>query len=99
MIRKTLTSLTLGLALVLSASNLFAQASESIEPFKVGKFAADDTPFVGLVVRDDSLIVDLVAANRAMQLQPQYARLDMPNTMLGLIEQYEYGLKAESTKS
>ena len=28
-----------------------------------------------------------------MQLQPQYARLDMPNTMLGLIEQYEYGLK------
>ncbi len=93
MIRKTLTSLALGLALVLSASNLFAQASESIEPFKVGTFAADDTPFVGLVVRDDSLIVDLVAANRAMQLQPQYARLDMPNTMLGLIEQYEYGLK------
>ena len=93
MIRKTLTSLALGLALVLSASNLFAQASESIEPFKVGTFATDDTPFVGLVVRDDSLIVDLVAANRAMQLQPQYARLDMPNTMLGLIEQYEYGLK------
>lgn len=95
MMRKTLASLALGFALVIAAgpSNLFAQASESAEPFKVGTFAVNDTPFVGLVVRDDSLIVDLVAANRAMQLQPQYARLDIPNTMLGLIEQYEYGLK------
>jgi len=83
----------LGLALVISASNLFAQATESVEPFKVGTFAVNDAPFVGLVVRDDSLIVDLVAANRAMQLQPRYASINMPNTMLGLIEQYEYGLK------
>ena len=95
MTRKTLASLALGMALVIAAapSNVFAQASESVEPFKVGTFAVNDMPFVGLVVRDDSLIVDLVAANRAMQLQPQYARLDIPNTMLGLIEQYEYGLK------
>ncbi|MDD9891712.1 MAG: fumarylacetoacetate hydrolase family protein [Gammaproteobacteria bacterium] len=93
MIRKTLSSLMLGMALVISASNLFAQAAESVEPFKVGTFAVNDAPFVGLVVRDDSLIVDLVAANRAMQLQPRYASIDMPNTMLGLIEQYEYGLK------
>ncbi len=93
MIRKNLSSLMLGLALVISASNLFAQATESVEPFKVGTFAVNDAPFVGLVVRDDSLIVDLVAANRAMQLQPRYASINMPNTMLGLIEQYEYGLK------
>lgn len=95
MIRRSLVSLTLGVALVFAtgASNLYAQAMESVEPFKVGTFAVDDTPFVGLVVRDDSLIVDLVAANRAMQRAPQYANINMPDTMLGLIEQYEYGMK------
>ena len=53
----------------------------------------DYEQFVGLVMRDDSLIVDLAAANRALELMPQYASIDMPNDMLGLIEQYEYGLK------
>ena len=69
------------------------QASESVEPYKVGTFAVNDAPFVGLVMRDDSLIVDLSAANRAMQLAPQFSKMDMPEDMLGLIEQYEYGLK------
>ncbi|NKB35331.1 MAG: hypothetical protein GKR91_19710 [Pseudomonadales bacterium] len=95
MIRKTLASLTLGLALVFAAgsAHVYGQASESVEPFKVGTFAVEDVPFVGLVVRDDSLIVDLVAANRAMELLPRYANLTIPGDMLGLIEQYEYGLK------
>ena len=44
-------------------------------------------------MRDDQLIVELTAANRAMELQPQYASMLMPADMLGLIEQYEYGLK------
>jgi 2-keto-4-pentenoate hydratase/2-oxohepta-3-ene-1,7-dioic acid hydratase in catechol pathway len=42
---------------------------------------------------DDQLIVELEAANRAMELSPQYSKIDMPEDMLGLIEQYEYGLK------
>ena len=66
---------------------------ESVEPFKVGTFAINDIPTVGLVVRDDQLVVDLAAANRAMELLPQYSPLSMPVDMLGLIEQYEYGLK------
>ncbi len=95
MIRKSLISLTLGTALVLmtSVSSVFAQDMESVEPFKVGTFAINDVPTVGLVVRDDSLIVELEAANRAMELRPQYAKMAMPEDMLGLIEQYEYGLK------
>ena len=95
MIRKNLISLTLGTALVLmtSVSSVFAQDMESVEPFKVGTFAINDVPTVGLVVRDDSLIVELEAANRAMELRPQYAKMAMPEDMLGLIEQYEYGLK------
>ncbi len=95
MIRKSLISLTLGTALVLmtSVASVFAQDMESVEPFKVGTFAINDLPTVGLVVRDDSLIVELEAANRAMELRPQYAKMAMPEDILGLIEQYEYGLK------
>ena len=70
-----------------------AQAMESAEPFKVGTFAINDIPTVGLVMRDDALVVDLNAANRTMQLLPQYSHLDMPVDMIGLIERYEYGLK------
>ena len=95
MIRRYLVSLTLSAALALfaSAGSVYAQDTESVEPFKVGTFAIDDVPTVGLVMRDDQLIVELTAANRAMELLPQYASMLMPADMLGLIEQYEYGLK------
>ena len=95
MIRRNVVSLTLSAALALfaSAGSAYAQDAESVEPFKVGTFAIDDVPTVGLVMRDDQLIVELTAANRAMELLPQYASMLMPADMLGLIEQYEYGLK------
>ena len=95
MIRRNLVSLTLSAALALfaSAGSVDAQDAESVEPFKVGTFAIDDVPTVGLVMRDDQLIVELTTANRAMELLPQYASMLMPADMLGLIEQYEYGLK------
>ena len=95
MIRRNLVSLTLSaaLALLASAGSVFAQDAESVDPLKVGTFAIDDVPTVGLVTRDGQLIVELTAANRAMELQPQYASMLMPADMLGLIEQYEYGLK------
>jgi 2-keto-4-pentenoate hydratase/2-oxohepta-3-ene-1,7-dioic acid hydratase in catechol pathway len=66
---------------------------EPAEPYKVGTFAVGYEQFVGLVMRDDSTIVDLVEANKAMELMPQYPPVDMPDDMLGLIEGYEYGLK------
>ena len=81
------------LLLQLVGAEAVAQAMESVEPFKVGTFAIDDEPTVGLVMRDDQLVVNLTAANRAMELQPQYVSMQMPSDMLGLIEQYEYGLK------
>ena len=95
MIRKSLFTLTLGamLAFFIVPVNISAQAMESVEPFKVGTFAINDIPTVGLVVRDDQFVIDLAAANRAMELIPQYSNLSMPENMLGLIEQYEYGLK------
>jgi len=94
MIRKTLYGLTLGMAMLFAGPvKVSAQAMESSEPFKVGTFAIDDVPTVGLVMRDDRLIIDLAAANRALELLPQYSSITMPGDMLGLIEQYEYGLK------
>jgi len=97
MIRKFRYPLTLIATLtsfILSAT-VSAQSSdiEPAEPYKVGTFAVDYDQFVGLVMRDDSMIVDLAAANRAIELQPQYAAVNMPNDMMGLIEQYDYGLK------
>ncbi len=93
--RKTLYGLTLGAILTMagSPSQVLAQAMESVEPFKVGTFAINDVPTVGLVVRNDQYIVDLAAANRALELLPQYSTMPMPDNMIGLIEQYEYGLK------
>ena len=93
--RKTLYCLTLGAILTMagSPSQVLAQAMESVEPFKVGTFAINDVPTVGLVVRNDQYIVDLAAANRALELLPQYSNMPMPDNMIGLIEQYEYGLK------
>lgn len=95
MIRKTLYSLMFGTVLVAAASpsDVSAQAMESVVPFKVGTFAINDIPTVGLVLQDDQLIVDLAAANRAMELLPEYSDVNMPEDMIGLIEQYDYGLK------
>jgi len=95
MIRKSLFSLTLtaAFAFFVSVTSVFAQDLESVMPFKVGTFAIDGIPTVGLVVQNDELIVDLAAANRALELMPRYAALTIPGDMIGLISQYEYGLK------
>ena len=62
------------------------------EPFKVGTFEIDGTPTVSLVLRDQ-LIVEVDAANTALQRDPYYARVQAPGDMLELIERYEYGLQ------
>ncbi len=92
MIRKSLITLTFA-ALAILANYVSAQDLESVMPFKVGTFAINDIPTVGLVVQNDELIVDLAAANRAMELIPRYATVGIPGDMIGLISQYEYGLK------
>ena len=62
------------------------------EPFKVGTFEIEGTPTVSLVLRDQ-LIVEVDAANDALQRDPFFARVQAPADMLELIERYEYGLK------
>lgn len=95
MLRKSFFTLTLIATLSVFVNPLMvsAQDLEPAMPFKVGTFEINDIPTVGLVLRNDELIIDLASANRALELIPQYSKLNMPEDMLGLIEQYEYGLK------
>jgi 2-keto-4-pentenoate hydratase/2-oxohepta-3-ene-1,7-dioic acid hydratase in catechol pathway len=69
-----------------------AQAMSSVEPFKVGTFEIGGAPTVGIVLRD-ALVIDLAAANTALEIDPIYAHVNAPVDMLELIGQYEYGLK------
>ena len=62
------------------------------EPFKVGTFEIDGSPTVGIVLRD-SLIVELDAANLALERNSAYPVIPLPADMLELISRYDYGLK------
>lgn len=64
----------------------------SAEPFKLGTFEIAGEPRIGIVLRD-SLVVELDAANRALQRDPAYPPVPMPATMVDLIGRYEYGMK------
>jgi 2-keto-4-pentenoate hydratase/2-oxohepta-3-ene-1,7-dioic acid hydratase in catechol pathway len=67
-------------------------ASQSAEPFKVGTFLVGSTQSVGIVLRD-RFVVDLAQANAAMETSRAYPRRTMPPDMVGLITDYESGLK------
>ncbi|MEM7502592.1 MAG: fumarylacetoacetate hydrolase family protein [Pseudomonadota bacterium] len=71
---------------------LHAQTLDIAEPFKVGTFEIDGDPRVGIVLRD-SLIVELTAANTALERLPAYPAVPVPVDMLELIERYDYGVK------
>ena len=74
------------------ASAQGASAITSAEPFKLGTFEIDGEPRIGIVLQD-RLIVELDAANRALERNPAYAPVPMPEDMRALVGQYEYGLK------
>ena len=78
--------------LALAPATASAQATSSAEPFAVGTFAFNGREGLGLVLRQQ-LVVELVAANDNLQLEPGVARMAMPDDMRQLIGLYEYGLK------
>lgn len=67
-------------------------AITSAEPFKLGTFEIAGDQRIGIVLQD-KLVVDLTAANRALERNPAYPRMNMPADMVELIGQYEYGMK------
>ncbi len=88
--------LMLLIALVISAApTAFAQGAANItsaEPFKLGTFEIEGEPRIGIVLQD-KIIVELNAANRALERNPAYPAISMPEEMRDLIGQYEYGMK------
>ena len=90
--RLTVTIIVLALAI---PGTLWAQggpSATSAEPFKLGTFEIDGSPVVGIVLRD-SLAVHLGPANEALEKDPTYPMIPMPEDMLDLISRYEYGVK------
>jgi 2-keto-4-pentenoate hydratase/2-oxohepta-3-ene-1,7-dioic acid hydratase in catechol pathway len=78
--------------LSLAAPGLLRAQGSSPEPFKLGTFEVRGAPTVGIVLRDE-LIVELDAANAALEQNPAFPRLPMPADMLELIGRYEYGMR------
>lgn len=76
----------------LAAGTVRAQTPLPSEPFKVGTFAIDGEPTVGLVLRDE-LVIAIDAANAAFERSGAQDAMGMPADMLELIERYESGLK------
>lgn len=68
-------------------------APASAEPFKLGTFEIAGEEKIGIVLQD-KLIVDLDAANRALERNSAYPHLPMPEDMRALVGRYEYGMKA-----
>jgi 2-keto-4-pentenoate hydratase/2-oxohepta-3-ene-1,7-dioic acid hydratase in catechol pathway len=92
-----ITRVTLVLSAILTLAipalvTLEAQALSSVEQYKVGTFKIGGAPTVGIVLRD-TLVVDLAAANTALEIDPMYPHVNAPADMLELIGQYDYGLK------
>jgi 2-keto-4-pentenoate hydratase/2-oxohepta-3-ene-1,7-dioic acid hydratase in catechol pathway len=63
-----------------------------VEPFKVGTFDIHGVPHVGVVLRD-SLVIDIEVANLALEANPDYPTVPMPEDMIELIGRWDYGLK------
>jgi 2-keto-4-pentenoate hydratase/2-oxohepta-3-ene-1,7-dioic acid hydratase in catechol pathway len=67
-------------------------AAQSGEPYKVGTFAIDGKPTVGVVLRD-SIVVDLAAANREYETKNAAApKVTAPADMKDLIARYDGGV-------
>ncbi len=64
----------------------------SAQPFKLGTFEIQGEPRIGIVLQD-AMVVELNAANRALERNPAYPAIQMPDEMRDLIGQYEYGMK------
>jgi 2-keto-4-pentenoate hydratase/2-oxohepta-3-ene-1,7-dioic acid hydratase in catechol pathway len=92
MIRVTLLALVAALSMPSLAVAQARPEPTSAEPFKLGSFEIDGVAEIGIVLQD-KLIVELDAANRALERNPMYPRVPMPEDMVDLIGQYEYGLK------
>ena len=69
-----------------------AQAIKSVEPFNLATVDIAGREAVALVLREQ-FVVELDGANRNLQMTGNYPAVAIPDNMVDLIGQYEYGLK------
>ena len=69
-----------------------AQAVKSVEPFNLATVDIAGREAVALVLREQH-VVELGGANHNLEMTGNYPAVTVPDNMLDLIGQYEYGLK------
>ena len=69
-----------------------AQALKSVEPFNLATVDIAGREAVALVLREQH-VVELAGANGNLQMSGNYPAVTVPDNMVDLIGQYEYGLK------
>jgi 2-keto-4-pentenoate hydratase/2-oxohepta-3-ene-1,7-dioic acid hydratase in catechol pathway len=80
------------LGLLMGSGTLFCQGPAASPPaFKLGNFGDGSREFIGAVF-DDSKVVDLTAANEALESEQGFEAVAMPSDMVALIASYESGL-------
>ena len=86
--------LTLFATVALAGTAIAQTAMTSVEPFKLGTFeiTGEGDSRIGIVLRDE-LIIELDAANQALEQHSDYVAIPMPADMKALVGRYEYGLK------
>ncbi len=87
--------IVVALLTVILPAAVLAQGTASVtsaEPFKLGTFEIAGEPRIGILLQD-KIVVELSAANRALERNPAYPAMPMPDEMRELIGRYEYGLK------
>lgn len=88
-VAKVVSGLLVAGCVFLTTGSLTAQSGE---PYKLGTFAIEGRPTVGVVLRD-SIVVDLAAANRAYEsTNGAAAKVVAPSDMKDLIARYESGV-------
>ena len=69
-----------------------AQATTSVEPFNLATVDIAGREAVALVLREQH-VVELGGANRNLEMTGNYPVVTVPDNMVDLVGQYEYGLK------
>jgi hypothetical protein len=69
-----------------------AQATSSVEPFNLATVDIAGREAIALVLREQ-FVVEIHGANRNLETTGNYPVVTVPETMVALIGQYEYGLK------
>jgi 2-keto-4-pentenoate hydratase/2-oxohepta-3-ene-1,7-dioic acid hydratase in catechol pathway len=89
--RQSLTILAAAVLLGLP-SQAAAQATTSVEPFNLATVDIAGREAVALVLREQ-FVIELDGANRNLEMTGNFPAVAVPDNMIDLVGQYEYGLK------